>query len=343
MNSSAQELGGAILKNVSRSFYLTLRLLPPGLRAPLSLAYLLARASDTIADSAGVPAETRARHLRAFRAMIENGADADEIKALQAEITSPDAGERALIARLDGCFAWLAAQRADDRADIAEVLREITRGQELDVLRFQNPNAPAALQNAAELEEYTWLVAGCVGAFWTRLCFRHARRFARAEPAAMRGWGIDFGKGLQLVNILRDLPADLRAGRCYLPADELAAAAGATTEGAPEKPGGVVFQKWLRRAAELLDGGFRYIEATRSWRLRLGCFLPWHLGVRTLVLLCQTPQDAAGGRVKVSRREVRATLLLGCAAAGSNAVLRRARARLDAQLISAEKIRAASR
>ena len=33
--------------------------------------------------------------------------------------------------------------------------------------------------------------------------------------------GIRFGKGLQLVNILRDLPADLKKGRCYLPVEKL--------------------------------------------------------------------------------------------------------------------------
>ena len=29
--------------------------------------------------------------------------------------------------------------------------------------------------------------------------------------------GIRYGKGLQLVNILRDIPQDLRNGRCYIP------------------------------------------------------------------------------------------------------------------------------
>src|SRR5207249_8227176 len=81
-----------------------------------------------------------------------------------------------------------------------------------------------ALANAAELDEYTYLVAGCVGEFWTRICFRRVPRFARLEFDTMKSLGRSFGQGLQLVNILRDLPADLRAGRCYLPADELAAA-----------------------------------------------------------------------------------------------------------------------
>ena len=49
------ELGGPLLKSVSRSFYLTIRILPARLQAPIGLAYLLARASDTIADTADAP------------------------------------------------------------------------------------------------------------------------------------------------------------------------------------------------------------------------------------------------------------------------------------------------
>ena len=334
MKSDTGELGGEILKSVSRSFYLTLRALPPGLREPISLAYLLARASDTIADSASIPVETRARHLRVFRRMVEYGANPDEIRDLQTEIVASDRGERALISQLGGCFAWLEAQRAEDRADVVDVLGKISLGQELDVLRFQNREEVVALKNAAELEEYTYLVAGCVGEFWTRICFRHLRNFARANDAAMHEFGIQFGQALQLVNILRDLPADLRAGRCYLPADEILAAGSA-----PEKPDDIVFDRWLERAEILMDAGFRYIEATQTWRVRLACFLPWYLGMRTLVKLRETPPLATAQRVKVSRREVRAALLLACAAASSNTVLRAVRARI----ISPEKTRAVSR
>ena len=54
----------AILKSVSRSFYLTIKFLPRPLREPVSLAYLLARATDTIADTAAIPATTRLTTLR---------------------------------------------------------------------------------------------------------------------------------------------------------------------------------------------------------------------------------------------------------------------------------------
>ena len=52
-----RDLGGPLLASVSRSFYLTIRILPAKLRGPIGLAYLLARASDTIADSAHDPVQ----------------------------------------------------------------------------------------------------------------------------------------------------------------------------------------------------------------------------------------------------------------------------------------------
>lgn len=58
---------GELLKSVSRAFYLSLRVLPAGLREPIGLAYLLARAADTVADTRLLPPDERLRHLLAFR------------------------------------------------------------------------------------------------------------------------------------------------------------------------------------------------------------------------------------------------------------------------------------
>ncbi len=46
-----------LLKATSRSFYLTLRVLPGAMRLQISLTYLLARTTDTIADTELVPLE----------------------------------------------------------------------------------------------------------------------------------------------------------------------------------------------------------------------------------------------------------------------------------------------
>ncbi|MGI8966504.1 MAG: squalene/phytoene synthase family protein, partial [Limisphaerales bacterium] len=59
-----------LLRATSRSFYLTMRILPGAIRPQISLAYLLARASDTIADTEIIPAEKRLKNLAQFRERI---------------------------------------------------------------------------------------------------------------------------------------------------------------------------------------------------------------------------------------------------------------------------------
>src|SRR5512142_863210 len=59
-----------LLRATSRSFYLTLRVLPRAVRPQISLAYLLARTSDTIADAQVLSVEQRLDALRQFRRRI---------------------------------------------------------------------------------------------------------------------------------------------------------------------------------------------------------------------------------------------------------------------------------
>jgi len=72
--AAKSDLLGSLLKNVSRSFYLTLRVLPLGLREPIGLAYLLARAADTIADTSLIPPARRLELLLLVRARINGEA-----------------------------------------------------------------------------------------------------------------------------------------------------------------------------------------------------------------------------------------------------------------------------
>lgn len=314
---SPAELGGGVLKAVSRSFYLSIRILPQNLRGPIGLAYLLARASDTIADSATAGSGERLAHLGAFQAMIEGGHSLG-MAALQQGITPADEGERRLIARLPDALAWLAALGPFDRSEIRRVMARIIRGQSLDLERFGNTRGLASLRNAAELEEYTYLVAGCVGEFWTRICLHHLPRYSRLEEGELCRLGRRFGQGLQLVNILRDLPADRLAGRCYLPEDELRAASSE-----PSAPAQDVYRRWLERAAAWLEDGRAYTLAIRPARVRIACFLPWFLGVETLRrLAAQPPLDDGALKIKVPRSTVREALLRAPLAALSNRALR---------------------
>jgi len=325
----APDLFDTILASVSRSFYLTLRALPAALRRPVGLAYLLARTSDTIADSASATGAERLAALRQFGQALHGLAPVPDFSPLLGGIADP--AERRLLAQAQALVETLRQTEPADHEEILRVLDEILRGQALDIERF--PFEPAGqvrcLANADELDAYTYSVAGCVGEFWTRICARHLRNYSRGELEETIQLGIAFGKGLQLVNILRDMPADLASGRCYLPADELQQAPGASGADPAlllrERPELVrpVVNRWLVRAHAHLDGGFRYIESIRPWRVRFACFLPWAIGVKTLALLERTPPLETVARVKVSRSEVRRLLLWGGLVAASNRVLRR--------------------
>ncbi len=331
------DLFGAVLASVSRSFYLTIRVLPAPVRRPVALAYLLARTSDTVADSAGIPAAERLGVLREFGRAIAAAAAARSAEGRVAErigaLAGPGGGvddpaERTLLGHAGALLALTRQLEPGDRAEVARVLGVIVPGQELDLERFSEGSArhPAALASAAELDDYTYRVAGCVGEFWTRLCFRHLPRYAaggRSEEE-MVALAIAYGKGLQLVNILRDLPADLAAGRCYLPAEELAREGIAPGEllASPRRARPVV-ERWLLRARGHLADGRRYLEAVRPWRLRFACFLPWAIGVRTIALLEAHPPLETAGRLKVPRREIRRLLAWGIVAASGNGFLAR--------------------
>lgn len=315
-----------VLAAVSRSFYLTIRALPPVLREPVGLAYLLARASDTVADSAEAPASERLETLREMGEALHGRSPVPDFTPFAPGV--PDPSERALLEQAGTLWKLLEVASPEDRGEIVGVMDEILRGQRLDLTRFASGSGVTALATAEELEDYTYSVAGCVGEFWTRICTRHLPRYAPAtHPEVLCQWGASFGKGLQLVNILRDAPADLASGRCYLPAAELAGHAPEDLRGAPElaRP---VCDRWMRRAHEHLDDGLRYLEAIRPWRLRWACFLPWALGVRTLRLMERARPLETAYRVKVPRKEVRRLLFLGAVGALGNGPLRWAAARV---------------
>jgi farnesyl-diphosphate farnesyltransferase len=307
------DLGGPLLRSVSRSFYLTIRILPAMIRAPIGLAYLLARASDTIADSVNLPPAERRKYLERFNTLVQQGGR-EGLAEIQAQIRSTHEGENVLMAELPRCLDWLESLEEFDRREIRAVLALIICGQDLDLARFTDTSRVVALREDAELEEYTYLVAGCVGEFWTKVCAHHLPRYSRLPLDQLLVLGVDYGKALQLVNILRDLPEDFKSGRCYLPTDEATVALWSQQPIAARDEYG----RWIRRAASLLESGRKYVQSLLPARLRLGCYLPWELGRQTLALLAERRPLETKERIKVPRAAVRGALWHGIVAAFSD-------------------------
>lgn len=318
-------LRGPILRSVSRSFYLSLRILPRPLRDPLSLAYLLARATDTIADTPEPPMELRAESLRDLAGAIQGTAPGDtaaRVRGLFAPRQSDEA-ERALIEALPAAITWLDSLDDRDRREVREVLKKINMGQTLDLERFGASTGIQAVPTAADLDEYTYLVAGCVGEFWTRICFAHVRNFSDRPESEMLALGVQYGKGLQLINILRDAGSDLRQGRCYLPAEELHSL-GLKPEEILEDPARVepIIRRWREKAEGGMTAGIDYACAIRSRRIRFATALPALIGARTLALLREAGAEVFERKVKVTRAEVKKIMASTAVTLASPRVLR---------------------
>ena len=324
-----------VLKSVSRSFYLSIRILPRGMREPVAVAYLLARAADTIADTRALPPPRRLEKLLAFRSLVETGGTgppvSDIVKELDTSSDGVSAGERTLLGHAGSLLLLLEGLPGADRRRVSGVVVTLTRGMELDLTSFpaEDSGKVGALESPERLDEYTYLVAGCAGEFWTHVAEAHEPRLAWWNAEDMAAAGVRFGKALQLTNVLRDVPRDLRIGRCYLPAKELAASGLAPRdllEPANADRARTVLVPWIRKALEHFEAAEAYILATpRSCaRLRLAALWPVLLGLATLERLAQNDQWLDPDRPsRVRRRWVYGMMARSVVAVRSDTLVRR--------------------
>jgi farnesyl-diphosphate farnesyltransferase len=317
----------AILKSTARSFYLSLQFLPDRVSAPLGLAYLLARATDTIADSSNSPLSERASALESLKNLIlsindttsEDSGESKptgEVEKLAApmlqHIAAANPAELRLLRETPALLEVFSTLPTSLRSPIAEVLRTIIDAQHQDIVRFgyASPAAPQALQSTQDLTDYTYAVAGCVGEFWTRVCEAQIPDYAKVPVELLIEHGRFYGRGLQLVNILRDLPEDLRSGRCYLPMEALVAhgLTPAQLLSEPRKARRLI-NTWIEQARAWLAHGAQYVQGIRGRRLRFSVSLPRLIGERTLDLLEKSSPLESVRRLRVPRRTVYACAL----------------------------------
>ena len=320
-----------LLRRVSRSFYLTLRVLPAGLRGPVGLAYLLARAADTIADTRILPPAERLGRLRAFRAQVYGPAKASALREIQQALlerqSTPEEVE--LLSSLPKAFSMLEGADENDRGRVRSVVVRLTLGMETDLTTFppEDSGRIEAFREEADLDRYIYYVAGCVGEFWTAMSMARARGLKSWDAERMSEIGMRFGKALQLTNVLRDVPKDLRIGRCYLPEIELSGAGISPQDllnpSAAEKARPVL-SGWIETALGHYAAAEEYLLAIprRCPRLRLGALWPILIGLATLADLARNEAWLDPDRPsKVSRRWVYRMIARSLPAVFSNCVL----------------------
>ncbi len=205
------------LLRVSRTFALNIRCLSGRMLESVRLAYLLCRAADALEDSwPGPPPELAAR----FDALV---AALDGDSAAAASLAAGAAAQRPradlhLVARLPALLHVLASLDPADADDVRRSVRTMALGMKRYATRAAERGAREPyLDDDAELHDYCYVVAGCVGEMLTRLVSRTLVNDDATLAARRLTLAPVVGEALQLTNILLDWPVDLRGGRCHVP------------------------------------------------------------------------------------------------------------------------------
>lgn len=301
-----------LLKSTSRSFYPTLKYLPKKVRGQIGLLYLLARVADTIADSKHGDTEELLRLLHSYNDVAQGKSDKLPDFSSLAEIQD-NPHEAELLRNVEYVVEGLVVYPEEDRERMLECLDIIVSGQILDLERFGPANEGgniSALNDNLELDDYTFRVAGCVGVFWTKMSLAHIISIPPEQEKEFFEKGVRFGKALQMINILRDIPEDLRFGRCYIPRQEL--------DKHGMKPDDLLtpsnigkfrplYDEYLDLTNEHLDAAIEYIKMLpeTQFRLKASCMLPVLIGQRTVTLLRDGNILDSADRIKVTRDEIK--------------------------------------
>tara|TARA_B100001989_G_scaffold39266_1_gene23944 strand:- start:1124 stop:2146 length:1023 start_codon:yes stop_codon:yes gene_type:complete len=301
-----------LLKTTSRSFYPTLKYLPKKVRGQIGLLYLLARVADTIADSKHGETDLLLKSISEYNSVAQGkSAQLPDFTVIADIQDNPSEAE--LLRNVSDIVNALQVYDKDDQARMLECLDTIVGGQILDLERFgpaKEGGKISALKNNAEMDDYTFRVAGCVGVFWTKMSLAHLVKMDEDRQEDFFEKGVRFGKALQMINILRDIPEDLRFGRCYIPTDELSRF-GLTPEDLLDSKNidkfRPLYDEYLDLTNEHLDAAVEYIKMLpeTQFRLKASCMLPVLIGQRTVSLLREGNILDSSDRIKVTRDEIK--------------------------------------
>ena len=267
-----------VLPRVSRTFALNIRLLSGSMADAVCVAYLLCRICDALEDSwRGTPAELRGR-FELLRLAVHGSDDAARHLARAAAGVEGAREDLRLVAQCERVLRCLRELEPSDRASIEECLDAMSAG----MGRFAERAALATtgapyLETEAELHEYCWAVAGCVGVMLTRMFNARASDAATGRAAARLASAAAVGEALQLTNIILDWPSDASHGRCFVPAQWLREAGLSPAElvGAPRPGQRVLLDRLETLARSALAQVPVYLEAVPLGAVRFRLFCLW--------------------------------------------------------------------
>jgi farnesyl-diphosphate farnesyltransferase len=286
----------ALLARSSRTFALTIPLLPSPLQHWVGVAYLFLRAADGVEDTTTVEASRRVRLLRLLGDAL-SGQESRSVLASEfrdfAELM-PVGGERDVVASLELLFKELETIEKSARDVIVRHADRVCRRM-AHAAAMPAAGASIALSDLGELQDYMYSVAGIVGELLTDLFCLHT---SDADRYRLLARSADFGAALQLTNILKDAAEDALSGRFFLPPEVSYLS---PERGAPALLGMIELAEIRLRTAT----SYILLVSAAYPGVRLFCLVPVLLALATLrALVVERSQLLEGKVVKIDRETV---------------------------------------
>ena len=321
----ADRFAREILPAVSRTFALSIKVLPGALGRAVLAAYLLCRIADTLEDEPVLPAQAKADLLDELERCFDDAAAADAFPSRVTGLTG-DAAHVRLARHADLVFVLYRSFTPTTRVHVKRWVGEMIAGMKKFVLLYPHG---IRIQSLEEYREYCYYVAGTVGYLLTDLWHEHEPSISEEKYRVLREQCRSFAEALQTVNILKDVARDAEHENSIYVPEELLRAHGSSHASilAPER-----LRATRAALATLVQLAWHDLEGARSYLLliprravpiRLFCVLPLLFAYATLRELTRIPHALARREVvKISRREVKSLTLVGFLVILSNHGLR---------------------
>jgi len=274
----------SILGSVSRTFALTIPLLPASIEKVVGNTYLLCRIIDTIEDAAGLDPETKRGLSRLFLDAVlgKVAIEAFTTPCLEALSNHPNPDEIDLIVHTPTILRILHTCSAHDQAAVGRCVTIMSEG----MSHFHGKQSQQGLKDLPEFEEYCYVVAGVVGELLTTIFSSHSAAFSK-NISGHENLAIAFGQALQMTNILKDSAEDRARGVSW-------------------RPSNLTQKELLAIAYEKLTLSLNYILLIpkKEIGMRRFCFLAFGLAVMTLNTIAKKENIGNGNEVKLSRKQV---------------------------------------
>ena len=193
--------------------------MPKNMGGTFSCAYLICRAADSIADTDLISVDKRIKIIHDYPKMVETNDEGllQEFKKAIPEKNNLHENERVLLEHIDICLEAFKKLSPLHKKITLNVVNAVCKAMQWDLSYF--PESESGLLKAspssARTELYCEHMGGEPGIFWAKLLLNGK------EDSAFTENGKKIGMALQITNILRDLPQDIKIGRIYLPLTDL--------------------------------------------------------------------------------------------------------------------------